>query len=127
MIKWSKTGGYECSSAGDSRFSAFYAKMPDGRTIEQHYQCDVKGYDPGGVNWRLGKGKPPVRDVNLWKEYLALWKVWSETNKELLNELENLATDHGNILSDRFATTDVNQAHALAEILNQRIKKRFEL
>lgn len=44
MYTWSKNDGYECSSAGDFRFSAFYAIMPDGRSIEQHYQCDVKGY-----------------------------------------------------------------------------------
>ena len=37
-IKWSRKGGYECSSKGDKRFSALFAVMPDGRTIEQHYQ-----------------------------------------------------------------------------------------
>lgn len=33
--------GYEVSSKGDKRFSALFAKMPDGRSIEMHYQCDV--------------------------------------------------------------------------------------
>jgi hypothetical protein len=29
---------YEVSSRGDKRFSALYAKLSDGRTIEQAYQ-----------------------------------------------------------------------------------------
>ena len=32
--KWSKTQGYEVSSRGDKRFSAFNAIMPDGRSCE---------------------------------------------------------------------------------------------
>lgn len=69
-------GGYEVSSRGDSRFSALFARMPDGRSIESHYQCDVKGYSPGSNNWRLGKGKPPLdKSKDLWAEYMALWSV----------------------------------------------------
>lgn len=116
---WSRFGGYECSTKGDQRFSAFTAKLQDGRTIEQHYQCDVKGYDPGGKNWRLGKGKPSLRtDVDLWEEYFALWVMWAAFNEELIQELGHLAKQHNYVLSDRFATTEINQARALAEILN---------
>ena len=50
MYTWSRRGGYECSSKGDKRFSAFTARLPDGRTIEEHYQCDIKSYEPGGTN-----------------------------------------------------------------------------
>lgn len=49
MITWARFGGYDCSTKGDRRFSALVAKMPDGRTIEQWYQCDVKAYDIGGT------------------------------------------------------------------------------
>lgn len=118
-ITWAKRGGYECSSKGDKRFSALYAYMPDGRTLEQHYQCDVKGYDVGGFDWKKGKGKHPMNpEVNLWEEYLKLWQIWGENNKELLLELRLKAQEHGNCLSDMFATTPVNQAHALAALLN---------
>lgn len=117
-VRWARSGGYECSSAGDKRFSAFYAKLEDGRTIEAHYQCDVKGYQPGGTDWRLGKGKPPIREVDLWAEYLALWRRWAALNPDLLKELRRNAVRTGNVLSDNFATTDVNQAHALAVLLN---------
>ncbi len=40
-FKWARYGGYEISSQGDKRFSAFNAILSDGRSIEQWYQCDV--------------------------------------------------------------------------------------
>lgn len=60
MFKWGRytVGGYEVSTAGDKRFSAFNAKLRDGRSIEAHYQCDVKGYDPKGTNWSIGSQLP---------------------------------------------------------------------
>lgn len=120
MFTYARRGGYECSSKGDKRFSALFAVMPDGRTIEQHYQCDVKGYQPGGRDWRLGKGKPPMdRSKDLWSEYLALWETWAMVNPDLMNELAAAATQKNRVLSDMFATTPVNQARALAELLNQ--------
>ncbi len=120
-IQWARRGGYECSSKGDARFSAFRAVMPDGRSIEQHYQCDIKGYQPNGTNWKLGKGKPPLdRTKDMWAEYLNLWTIWAKENGALLSELRELAEAHNNTLTDMFASTQINQAHALAEILNQR-------
>ena len=117
---YARKGGYECSSKGDSRFSAMFAVMPDGRTIEQHYQCDVKGYSPGGRNWRLGKGKPPLdRSKDMWAEYLALWEEWASAHPGLMNELADKAIQKNWTLSDMFATTPVNQARALAELLNK--------
>lgn len=122
-VVWTRWGGYECSSKGDQRFSALFARMPDGRTIEEHYQCDVKGYQPGGTNWRLGKGKPPLLEVDLWEEYLALWRIWAIHNHALMCELVKQAKKHSYTLSDRFATTEVNQAHALATVLNETFYK----
>lgn len=116
---WRRFNGYELSSRGDKRFSAFYARMPDGRSLEQHYQCDVKGYDPGGTNWRLGKGNPPVREVDLWEEYLNLWRIWAAGNQESLNDLFNKTRDSERVFSDGYATTPVNQARALSVIMNE--------
>ena len=117
---WKRRGGYEVSSVGDKRFSAFYARMPDGRSIECHYQCDVKGYDPGGTNWRLGKGKPPLNPrTNLWKEYYALWKTWAKLHPELIEDLREKAKTKDCVLSDCFGSSEVNQAHALCDILNE--------
>ena len=121
MYAWKRYGGYEVSSHGDRRFSAFNAIMPDGRSIECHYQCDIKGYDIGGRNWRLGKGKPPREKMSheeIWQKYLQLWKVWASNNKELMQELKEVLVKYNNTLSDKFASTPVNQARALAEVLN---------
>jgi ribonuclease HI len=120
-ISWSKAKGYECSSNGDTRFSAFYAIMEDGRTLEQHYQCDVKGYDTGGTNWKLGKGKPPLDTTQkMFPLYLNLWKRWCNIgdNYASLLELKELAISNEFYLRDSFATSPVNQAHALSVILN---------
>lgn len=127
MITWARRalGGYEVSTVGDKRFSAFNARMPDGRTIEQWYQCDVKGYEPGGKNWRLGKGKPPMLDYpegELWLAYLGLWRIWAVQNSQLLHELDLLLPHEGAVLTDCFATSEINQARALATILNQWVR-----
>jgi hypothetical protein len=123
---WQRRGGYEVSSKGDKRFSALNAVLPDGLSIEIHYQCRVKGYDPNGTNWRLGKGKPPLNPAtDLWAEYLNLWRVWASVNLSLMEELRNAAKRHHGIFSDCFASTPVNQAHALATILNE-TKSIFE-
>lgn len=122
LITWSRFVGYQCSTKGDARFSAFNARLSDGRTIEEHYQCDVKGYDVGGTNWRLGKGKPSLIQYDgidgLYHEYLKLWAQWAKENPELIEELYEHAQANGNVLADMFATTPVNQARALADILN---------
>lgn len=116
--------GYEVSTRGDKRFSAFIAKTPDGRSIEEVYQGDVKGYDPGGTRWRLGKGKPPLDlSVDLWKEYLALWREWATRNENLMLELKAMVSACNYTLVDRYASSPVNQARALATLLSERVYK----
>lgn len=131
MVTWKRKGGYEVSSKGDHRFSAFNARFPSeyfgGRTIEEIYQCCVKGYDPGGTDWRKGKGKPPLNlNVNLWKEYLNLWMLWSSLNMGMMRELYiNVSLPENNfVLSDMFSSSDVNQARALAECLNDLLRHK---
>lgn len=123
-IQWNRRhkSGYECSTKGDKRFSALCALMPDGRTIEQWYQCDIKGFDPGGTNWRIGKGQPPklaYTGDSLWQAYLTLWKVWAVNNVVLIKELAEAMPNHDNTLTDCFASSSINQARALATILNE--------
>jgi hypothetical protein len=123
MHSWQRRNGFEISTKGTEegkRYSALNAIMYDGRSLECHYQCDVKGFQRGGTNWRLGKGKPPVDPkVDLWKEYLDLWRVWALMNRPLVEELRKLVKDKDNVLSDCFASTEVNQAHALSVILTE--------
>ena len=121
MFRFARYGGYECSSKGDRRFSAFYARLKDGRTIEEAYQLDVKGYRIYGNNPMLGKGKPPInRAVDTWLEYLALWETWAKENPRLIEELKTIALKHSCTLSDMFAKTPVNQANTLVHILNRK-------
>lgn len=124
MIGWARRAehGYEVSSAGDKRFSALHAILPDGRSIEQWYQCDVKGYDPGGTAWRRGKGQPPIinyPDDQLYEMYLSLWRLWVIRQPSLMEQLKVAATQSGHMLTDCYASTPVNQARALAQILNE--------
>jgi len=96
--------------------------MPDGRTIEEWYQCDVKGYDPGGNNWRLGKRKPPLilyPRNELYVAYKTLWKIWAFNNTEKMQDLHEKSKRYDHLLSDCFGATDINQARALAEIFNE--------
>lgn len=61
VFLWTSRGkGYNVSSTGDRRFSALYAILSDGRCIEAHYQCDVKGYDPGGMGLEEGEREASV-------------------------------------------------------------------
>lgn len=118
---WARTArkGYEVSTKGDRRFSALVARLKDGRTIEEAYQLDVKGYRAVGNDWRIGKGRKPLgtKPVDLYAEYLKLWEQWAQENPELIEDLRTAA--EGRILTDCFATGGVSQARALAHILNE--------
>lgn len=121
-ITWARYGGYEVSSAGDKRFSPLWATMPDGRTIEEHYQCDVKGYNIGGTDWRRYKSCKPLIKLTKQETFIAyrnLWEVWASNNVDLIIELKAIAVDYNNSLTDRFSSDEVNQANALADIINR--------
>lgn len=114
-------GGYECSSKGDKTFSAFFARLRTGKTIEEIYQLDIKGYRKYGNDPRLGKGKPPITNISYaeqWRLYKSLWIIWSNENPELIDYLRTKAENNNHVLSDRFANSYINQARALAEILS---------
>lgn len=117
-FKWARWKGYECSSKGDSRYSAFYAYLADGKSIEYHYQVHCKGYN----SITEGKGKPTLNGQSrqeLYEEYKELWRQWAKDNQELMIELAELASEEEYTLSDRFATTNINQARALCDLLNE--------
>lgn len=118
MFKWARRAkpGYEVSSKGDSRFSAFYAILPNGNSIEYEYQTVTKGYN----SIKEGKGKLPLDPTtDAWKEYLNLWRVWTGENIPLMRELYRAAVANNYTLTDMFATSPTNQARALATILNE--------
>jgi exodeoxyribonuclease-5 len=116
-------GTYEVSTAGDKRFSALVARLKDGRTIEEAYQLDVKGYrDPSKKNqsWKDGKGKPPktkMTQQESFDAYFGLWKQWAKENPLLIEELREAS--EGKVLTDKFVSKNaiVNQAEVLSLIL----------
>jgi len=136
---WSRNSdnGYEVSSKGDKRFSALNAIFKDGKSIEEVYQLDIKGYRKLGItDWRYGKGKPPIyfyedgelitdpSDIykvsiskeELYQKYLNLWSLWTMENPSLILELAMKSI--GKELTDMFASSEINQARALTDILN---------
>lgn len=118
----------ECSIRGNPRYSAMTARLSDGRTIEQHYQCDVKGFEPGGYKWRKGKGKPPVNGkgrTQLLAEYIVLWARYADENPGYIEELSDGMEQAGiTVLTNCFANTEINQAHALSVLVNSYRQKK---
>lgn len=120
MYTWKRYDGYECSSKGDTRFSALFAQLPDGRTIEEAWQLDCKGYRVHTDNWRDAKGKPPLEGFNpTYVDYKELWATWAKANPELMRDLAAKSALRDYCLSDMFASTNISQARALAELLNE--------
>ena len=111
--------GYEVSSVGDRRFSALFARLRDGRTIEEAYQLDVKGYRCRSNDWRAGKGRAALTPgVDLYAAYLDLWRQWARENPELIEDLRRRSV--GMVLTDRFARIEgISQAAALKTILQE--------
>ena len=183
--------GFEVSSTANTNigkaFSAFNAKLSDGKSIEYHYQVNVKGYP----SIKAGKGKPPLlpateirkgggffeeiyeqvksnpraseikkrhdqieaqvkaisdpgeqatlrqaldrsymelyellptkserkinKNLDSYGEYKKLWERFAKENPKKIKALKKAAA--GRVLTDRYATTEVNQARALYEIL----------
>lgn len=90
----------ECSSAGDKRFSAYFARIRGrgNRTIEEIYQA-AKVFSCGatGLSIKEARGKRPVNIIETRMLYSRLWDEYIQENPRLLKVLIE-ATG----LSDRF-------------------------
>lgn len=90
----------ECSSKGDTRFSAFYARIRGrgGKSIEDMYQA-AKVFDDGttGLGWRDAKGKRAVNIAECAQLYSRLWDDYIQENPQLLDVLTAASG-----LADRF-------------------------
>lgn len=84
MLKYGIAPFLECSSKGDNRFSAFYARV-NGRSIEEQYQA-AKIFADGttGLHWRAAKGKHAVNMPEVTKLYAQLWDQYIAAHPELL-------------------------------------------
>ena len=118
---WSTKEGYNVSSIGDKKFSALYARLEDGRTIEDHYQVDIKGYPSA----REGKGKPPkmISYRDAYDRYCGLWREYMREHESDVRTLARRAEDNNFCLRDVFAKSPINQAAAIARVLNEQVMK----
>jgi len=88
MIRVGKPPYLECSSKGDKRFSAFYARV-NGKSIEDHYQA-AKVFEDGstGLTWKQAKGKKPVNIEEVSKLYKDLWRQYLLENPNLIRGIK---------------------------------------
>ena len=100
MIRHGEAPFLECSSAGDRRFSAFYARLAgrNFQTIEEIYQAS-KVFRNGdtGLSIQEAKGFRPVNVKEVTALYATLWDEYMAENPNLLPIIK-AATG----LSDRF-------------------------
>lgn len=91
MIKVGSAPFLECSSKGDKRFSAMYARLKsfNGRTIEEIYQAS-KVFADGSTNLSIAecKGKKAVNMDYCTKLYAQLWDLYFSENPELLDVIK---------------------------------------
>ncbi len=89
MRKHGKAPFLECSSRGDKRFSAFYAKVNE-KSIESQYQA-FKVFKNGKKNlpWKEAKGQKAInqKEANIF--YSQLWDLYIKNNPDLLIVLKN--------------------------------------
>lgn len=87
MIKHGIEPFLECSSRGDQRFSAFFARIKkyENRTIEEIYQAS-KVFEDGstGLSWRQAKGRHAVNQDECRLLYAKLWGEYMKENPHLL-------------------------------------------
>lgn len=90
MIRHGTAPFLECSSKGDRRFSAFYARIRarENRTIEDIYQ-GAKQFADGstGLGWREAKGRKPVNLEETAALYACLWDEYIAENPSYLTAL----------------------------------------
>jgi hypothetical protein len=86
MLRFGSSPYLECSSKGDSRFSAFYARIKSkgNKSIEELYQASKKF--PGGLTgltWREAKGKVAINQSEVRRVYRELWIEYFNENPNL--------------------------------------------
>lgn len=88
MISHGQPPYLECSSKGERRLSAFYARIRNrgGKSIEEIYQA-AKIFADGstGLSWREAKGRTATNAAEVQELYAQLWDEYIAENPELLD------------------------------------------
>ena len=90
MIRHGKPPFLECSSKGDKRFSAFYARLRtrNNRSIEEIYQASKVLQDgTTGLSPKSAKGRFAINQAEVSKLYSELWDVYIDENPQLKQPL----------------------------------------
>lgn len=115
MIQVGRPPYLECSSRGDTRFSAFHAYV-NGKTIEEQYQA-AKIFPSGETNlpWQEAKGRQATNHGELATLYKSLWRQYLKERPFLVQVLQAASG-----LSDMFGQPGhVCQAVTLWELRNE--------
>lgn len=117
MMTFGKPPFLECSSRGDTRFSAFYARPRSlgGRSIEEAYQA-MKVFPDGstGLEWRKAKGRYATNMQECQAAYRGWWREWIN-EQNLLPVLKRASG-----LSDMFGRAGSTcQAQVLWDLRNE--------
>lgn len=121
----------ECSSKGDKRFSAFFAKIQlNGRfdSIENHYQLSKRfGYEEAPRTWKDAKGRKPThfmingftypREL-LGQWYSILWAIYLDKNPHLVEYASRFDK-----FNDQFRGKSIN---CQADVIELYVKKGRE-
>ena len=110
----------ECSSRGEKRLSAFYARPSclNGASIEEAYQA-MKVFEDGttGLTWQQAKGRRAVNARACASAYIVWWVDYIQENPDLLDLICKASG-----LSDMFGKEgNVCQADVLWDIRNAQI------
>lgn len=92
MLRFGFPPYLECSSKGDRRFSAFYARVKryENLSIEEVYQA-AKVFEDGttGLSWKQAKGRPCINQEQVRTLYRDLWCAYMFENPHLMDILVN--------------------------------------
>jgi len=119
MLKHGDPPYHECSSRGDQRFSAFYARV-NGQSIEEQYQA-AKVFEDGttGLTWQEAKGRRAVNVEEVAQLYESLWRQYLKENPHLITILLSVSG-----LSDVFGKRGHQcQATVLWKLRNEAISR----
>lgn len=119
MLRRGNAPYLECSSRGEQRFSAFYARIRayGNKSIEEIYQA-AKVFEDGstGLSWREAKGRQATNMAEIRALYSKLWDLYIDENPHLQELLINASG-----LSDIFG----KEGHACQADELWRIRERL--
>lgn len=121
MISFGSAPILECSSKGDKRFSAFYARIKwrGNKSIEELYQAR-KVFEDGssGLSPKEAKGRKPINIEDCRAFYSQLWNEYFDENDAFLIELSQY-----NGFSDIFGQAgNACQAEEVYRIMKERVR-----